>query len=506
MADPSLLLGLDAGNTVIKAVLFDSTGRQLAMSKRDGVSTTPAPGYVERDLNELWTNAAAVIAECLEKADASPGAIAAIGCAGHGNGLYLIDAAGEPVLAIQSLDSRAAALADELGANGNAGKLHALSLQAPWPSQTPTLLAWVRRYASTLYARTATAFYCKDYVTFRLTGRRVSDVSDMSGAGFLRLPDCSYDQDLLEAYDLADSRSKLPDLADPVDVVGHVTTEAAAATGLSEGTPVVAGLFDVIASALGSGAVDAGQASIIVGTWSINQVIATGIVRDPRIFMTSVFGKDRVMAIESSATSAANLEWYVGELVQRDGHHVDAFGMVNARAASVEPRADDPYYHPYLYGSRLGSDRRAGFYGIAGWHHEGHLLRALFEGVTFEHMRHIDVLRSAGLRFDSAILSGGGARSPIWRQMFADVLGIPIAAAQCSETGALGAAIAAGVGAGLFADLETGVRTMTGRAAELEANPDRAAHYAERYRTFRAITEAMKPLWQAMSIARGNAA
>lgn len=502
MADPALLLGLDAGNTVIKAVLFDSTGRQLAMSKRDGVSSTPAPGYVERDLNELWANAASVIRECLDTAKASPGDVAAIGCAGHGNGLYLIDAAGEPLLAIQSLDSRAAALAEELSADGNGAALQALCLQAPWPSQTPTLLAWVRRNAPDIYARTATAFYCKDFVTFRLTGRRVSDISDMSGAGFIRLPDGSYDDALLDGYGLHDARSKLPDLVDPTEIVGHVSAEAAAVTGLREGTPVVGGLFDVVASALGSGAVDVGQASIIVGTWSINQVIAQEVIRDPRIFMTSIFGKDRVMAIESSATSAANLEWYVRELVERGAHHDDPFGLVNARAAAISPKADDPYYHPYLYGSRLGAEMRAGFYGIAGWHHEGHLLRALFEGVTFEHKRHVDVLRSAGLRFDSAILSGGGARSPLWPQMFADALGIPIAVAQCSETGALGAAIAAGVGTGLFADLETGVQRMTRRGAAFSTDPGMGAHYAARYAAFGTIAQTMKPLWRSMSAAR----
>lgn len=504
MAERNLLLGLDAGNTVIKAVLFDASGNQLALSKRDGKSSTPAPGYVERDLNELWANAIAVIRECLDKAGVSPASVAAIGCAGHGNGLYLIDAAGEPLLGIQSLDSRAAQLAEDLGADGNGERLHALSLQAPWPSQTPTLLSWVRRFAPETYARAATAFCCKDFVTFRLTGRRVSDISDMSGAGFVRLPDCVYDDSLLAGYAIADAHPKLPDLVDPTEVVGRVTAEAAAATGLREGTPVVGGFFDVVASALGSGVVDRGQASIIVGTWSINQVVASEIARDQNIFMTSIYGPGRVMAIESSATSAANLEWYVRELIER-GHHLDdPFGIANERAASVTPTADDPYYHPYLFGSRLGAARRAGFYGIAGWHTEGHLLRALFEGIAFEHRRHIDVLRSAGIAFNSAILSGGGARSPIWPQMFADILGMPIAVASCAETGALGAAIGAGVGAGLFADLDCGVRAMARPGTSFVANPALSDHYAARYRTFGRIAEAMDPIWSEMAAARNT--
>jgi L-xylulokinase len=290
-----------------------------------------------------------------------------------------------------------------------------------------------------------------------------------------------------------------------VEIVGRVTAEAASATGLAEGTPVVGGLFDVVASALGSGAVDEGQASIIVGTWSINQVIARKAIPDASIFMTSIFGPERAMAIESSATSAANLEWYVRELVHRGSEGGDPFGAVNTRAAAVAPAVDDPYYHPYLYGSRLGAAMRAGFYGIAGWHGEGHLLRALFEGVTFEHKRHIDVLRRAGLRFDSAILSGGGARSLIWPQMFADVLGIPISLSACSETGALGAAIVAGVGIGLFADLEAGVRTMIRRGPTFSADPGMASHYAARYATFGELTEAMTPLWKDMAATRGKA-
>lgn len=494
-----LLLGLDAGNTVIKAVLFDSAGRQLAASERNGASSRPAPGHVERDMEELWANAAAVIRDCLDRAGVRPGAIAAVGCAGHGNGLYLLDRAGDPLLAIQSLDSRAAAHADGLRAGGNGARLHALCLQEPWPSQTPALLAWVRRDRADLYAAAGTAFLCKDYVTFRLTGRRTSDVSDMSGAGLLRFPDCRYDESLLAAYGLVDVCPLLPDLLWPTEIAGQVTAEAAAATGLAAGTPVVAGLFDVVANALGSGVVDAGQASIVAGTWSINQVVSREPVADRRVFMVSAFAEDRVVAIESSATSAANLEWYVRAFIDRDGTHPDPFGESNRLVAAVVPARDDPYFHPYLHGSRLSATMRAGFYGVAGWHGEAHMLRALFEGVAFEHRRHIDVLREAGVRFDSAALSGGGARSAIWPQMLADVLGIPVSLSACAEAGALGAAIAAGVGAGLFADLPEAVRAMTATRARFMPDPAMAAFYDERYRTYGMLTEAMKPVWARMA-------
>ncbi|NRB19757.1 MAG: carbohydrate kinase [Rhodobacteraceae bacterium] len=497
------LLGLDAGNTVIKAVLFDLHGRQVATSALDGQSETPEPGHVERSLPELWRNAVTVIRGCLDKAGIAAEQIAAIGCAGHGNGLYLLDKAGAPLLAVQSLDSRAADISAELAAGDNDRALHAICLQKPWPSQTPSLLAWVKRHQPEIYSQIGTVFLCKDFITFQLTGRRVSDLSDMSGCGLLRMPGLTYDDGLLARYGLADAKSMLPDLVRPDEVVGGISAQAAAETGLAVGTPVVGGLFDVVASALGSGAVENGQASIIAGTWSINQVLSESPVSDENVFMVAGFAADRFINIEASATSAANLEWYVRELVERDTHHDDPFGHCNALVASVTPAADDPFYHPYLYGSGQGADHRAGYYGVAGWHGESHLLRALFEGVAFEHKRHIDVLGQAGVRFDRAILSGGGSRSPIWPQMFADILGIPVTVAKAQETGALGAAIAAGIGAGLFADYHAAVGQMT--ASDRHYAPDTAMseHYRERYLTFTDLATAMAPIWARLNAARG---
>ncbi|WAJ27921.1 FGGY-family carbohydrate kinase [Antarcticirhabdus aurantiaca] len=504
MADrESFILGLDAGNTVIKAVLFDLSGRQIAMRAIDGQSHSPKPGHVERDLNELWRNARDAIRGCIDEAGIKPGAIAAVGCAGHGNGLYLIDGAGKPLLGIQSLDTRAAPTAARLSAQADA--LHAICLQKPWPAQTPTLLAWVKEYAPDTYRDAGTIMLCKDFVTFRLTGERVSDVSDMSGAGFVRMPGAEYDAELLGLYGLEDAAPKLPRLLDPADIAGRVSAEAAWETGLAEGTPVIAGYFDVVSSAMGAGVVRPGEASIIVGTWSINQTFSKEPVNDPEVFMAARFGPGRFVNIESSATSAANLEWYVRELVERGHHHDDPFGHCNERVGTVAPAPDDPIFHPFLYGSRLGADHRAGFYGVAGWHTEGHLLRALFEGVMFEHRRHIDVLRRSGLTIDTAVLSGGGSRSPHWPQIFADGLGLPITVPEARETGALGAAIGASLAAGLFPDYEAGVSAMTRARAVYTPDPAMKAHYDRRYRAFLALSEALSSFWSEQAVG-GHAA
>lgn len=492
------LLGLDAGNTVIKAVLFDQRGRQIAAHGIDGATHKPAPGMVERSVPELWENARAAIAGCIAAAGIDPRDIVAIGTAGHGNGLYLLERDGTPLIGIQSLDSRGAALAAELD-QAAGPEIHPISLQRPWPSQTPVLLAWLKRHRPDLYARAGTLLFAKDVLTWNLTGERVCEISDMSGAGLLRLPEASYDTDLLDLYGLGEATALLPPLHEPTSVVGHVTGEAAAATGLAAGTPVVAGYFDVIASALGSGAAGPGAASIVVGSWSINQVLSGAPVRDERVFMVAVCGRDLYANMDNSATSAANLEWYVRQLVERGGHRSDPFGHVNAAVTSVEPARDDPLFHPFLYGGRLGAHQRGGFYGLAGWHSEGHLLRALFEGVMFEHRRHVEVLAEAGVTFSTAALSGGGVRSSLWPQMFADGLGVPVTIAEAQETGALGAAIAAAVGVGLHPDEASAVGTMTRVARRFDPDPAMRAHYDRRYAVWTRLMQAMDPVWRELA-------
>ena len=503
MAEGRYLLGLDAGNTVVKAVLFDLDGTVLASAGRHGETSKPSPGHVERDLDELWGNAAEVIRSCLDTSGIEAGEILAVGCAGHGNGLYLLNWEDAPLLGIQSLDTRATELAEELAAAAG-GRIHAASLQKPWPAQTATLLAWIRRNRPELYRQAGTVFLCKDFLTFRLTGRKVSEISDMSGAGLVRMPECAPDGVLLSEFGLEGAAALVPEIVQPTDVVGSVTRMAAEATGLAEGTAVVAGLFDVVASALGSGAEAPGEASVIAGSWSINQAISEVPLQNPEIFMVTAFAPDRFMGLEASATSAVNLEWYVQEMLERAGVTGNLYEYCNARIASLDPAPDDPIYLPYLYGSRDGGNRRAAFLGVAGWHSDAHLLRAIYEGVAFEHRRHVEVLTASGIQFDSAFLSGGGTRSPLWTQMFSDVLDIPVTVSACSETGALGAAIAAGVGAGVFGDLGAGVQAMTRPDRRHVPDAARRAHYQGRFGLYRSALTALAPLWDRFRAGHDN--
>jgi L-xylulokinase len=491
------LLGLDAGNTVIKAVIFDREGNEIAMASEEGHSRMPCPGHVERGLDELWTNAWQVIRSCIEQAKIKPEEIVAIGCAGHGNGLYALDLSGRPLLGIQSLDTRASGLVDEWREQRVGDKTYPIAQQRPWPSQTPTLLAWLKRHQPETFANIGTVFLCKDFIVNRLTGNRTAEVSDMAGCGLLDVAARHYDRQLMEAYGLGESLGLLPHLIESSDIAGHVTEEAALQTGLAIGTPVVGGLFDVVASAIGSGVTRTGAASIIAGTWSVNQLIIDRPQLDGPVFMSSTFDRDRYMAIESSATSAANLEWLVRELFPDVQPGIRSpFDLCGDLVAAIEPASDDPLYHPFLYGAQQDGNARAGFYGVAGWHSKGHLVRAVFEGVAFGHRQHIETMRAAGAGFNEAVLSGGGSRSLIWPQIFADILGLPVSVARSRETGALGAAIAAGTGAGIFSDFGAGAASMVRLDRHYHPNLALAGHYARRYALYRDIAEAMAPLWR----------
>ncbi|WP_158782170.1 FGGY-family carbohydrate kinase [Pantoea sp. BAV 3049] len=488
----SQLLGIDAGNTMIKAVLFDLDGSVRAVASCAGETHQPQPGYAERPVTEVWQGVTTAIKACL--AQFPDAQVIAVGAAGHGNGLYALDRQQRPLIGIQSVDSRALELVHELEQSGRATAIYSRSLQKVWASSTPVLLSWLKRHDPQRYQRIGHVLCAKDVIAHFLSGEVSADYSDAAGAGLIGHSVRGYSDALLALYDLQDARPLLPSLHESSEVAGYVTPQAARLTGLPAGIPVVAGIFDVVASAVGSGVVSVGEASIVAGTWSINQVVVASPDYLRPVFMNSLIERDRYMAIEASATSATNLDWFVREFA--DGRSGTGAEQSSDLVAHVVPQTHLPLYHPYLYSGRKEEPAKAGFYGLSGWHTRADMLFALFEGVTFAHRAHIDRLRAAGLPFAAATLSGGAARSCIWPQMFADVLGIPIQITECKETGALGAAICAGVGVGIWPNLAAGVaQAVKLNPHRLLPDPQRQAFHQPRYRLFKKLEQAMDTLW-----------
>ncbi len=499
---PDYLLGIDNGGTVAKAGLFDLEGRELAVAGRKTPMNSPAPGQTERDAEALWQATAEAVREVIERAGVDPGHIACVATAGHGNGLYLVDAAGQAVRpGIVSTDTRAAEYVARWNAQGIADAVRPKTMQSLWPGQPNALLAWLQDHEPEVLDRAAWALMCKDFIRAKLTGEFHFELTDASGTSLVDVAAGGYDSELLAAYGIAEQARLLPPLRRSEEVCGRVTEEAARQTGLRAGTPVAGGLFDVDACGLAAGIVDDRQLQIIAGTWSVNQYVSRTPVVDPGVFMTCRYCvPDYFLIMEASATSASNLEWLVSNLLGPEAAALEArgasiFDVCNREVAAVEPGATNIVFLPFLFGSNADPAAKACLLGLAGWHTRGHLLRAVYEGVVMSHRWHVDRLLQFRQRPEAIRLAGGAARSPQWCQVFADVFQTPVEIPAGTELGALGSAILAGVAAGCFADYASAVQAMVRIVDTRPPRPEYAAVYETKYARYKEALAALAPLW-----------
>ena len=502
---PDYLLGIDNGGTVSKVVLLDLEGREVAAASRKGEALYPRPRWVERDMHGIWRTTAEAIREVLATSGIRPQDVVAVGGTGHGNGLYAVDHAGNPLrYGILAIDSRAHALTERFAADGTAARSWKHVAQQIWPGLTVVLLRWIKDNEPDVYARLGSALLIKDYVKFRLTGVLASDVTELSGTGLLDLWQRAYSPELLDLFGLADAAPKLP-LLHPIDaIIGRVTAEAAAETGLPEGVPVSAGIFDISANALAAGVLEIGQMCISAGTWSINEVVTPTPVDNPTLFQNTLYLPDRCLLLEGSPTSASNLEWFVSQFyadtkAEADARGESVFELCNAEVAALMPEGTSILFHPFLFGSNLQAGARAGFYGVAGWHTRAHMLRAVYEGVAYSHLTHVERLRAAGLALGTARLTGGGSRSAVWAQMFADVLQLPIEVTRGQEMGARGAALAGGVGAGFYPYFHDGAGRRVVVVRVYAPYPTVRDYYQSRYAEYRFLADALGEAWSRLS-------
>ena len=491
------LLGVDNGGTVTKAAVYDASGNELAVAGVKCELVFPSPGHAEKDIGGLWAANVRVIGEALQKAGIDAGQIAGVAVTGHGNGMYLVDAHGRPAWnGINSADTRASDYVRKWYADGTAERLLPRICQSIWPAQPVALLAWFRDRQPEVLARTRWVFMCKDYIRYRLTGEAFAELTDYSGTSLLDVRRLDYDRDLLEAFGIAGCRDKLPPLRRPEEICGRVTRAAAAETGLREGTPVAGGLFDISACAIASGIVDPAQLCLVAGSWSINQYISAAPVEDKDLFMTSVYCLPGYwLILEGSAASASNLDWVVAELLDRAGGR-SGYDVCGDLVAAVPAEGSDIVFLPFLYGSNVGPQASSCFLGLRGWHHRDHLLRAVFEGVTFSHKTHVDRLLAYRDAPRAARLAGGAARSAVWVQMFADVLGVPIELTASEELGAMGAAICAGTAVGLFSSYPEAVARMVRVARTVEPRPAFTELYARKYARYQRYVKALANAWE----------
>ncbi len=494
------LLGIDNGLTVTKAVIFDESGNPLATARRRLPQSMPKPRHVERDLTGLWRATAEAISEALSRSGRPASDIAAIAATAHGDGVYLLDRDRKPLgPGILSLDSRAGEIADQWLGTPVVRDALALTGQLPHASAPSAVLAWIKAHEPERFAAIGHILAPKDWLRFCLTGTIGTDRTEAS-TSFTDVRGQDYSVQALQIFGLEALIGALPPVSGSAEIVGHVSPEAASMTGLKEGTPVVAGLHDVTASALGIGGHKEGVAALVAGTYSINEVVSTRPAVDARWFCRNAIkpGEWNNMAI--SPASAANYDWFLDRLCKADQARAEegAQSIHQLLGPEIEKALERPssvFFHPYLYGSPFGATPSAGFLGLKGWHDRGDMLRAVLEGIAFNHRIHVDALRE-GFAIDAARLTGGISRNPVFAQLFADVLGMPVTVTETEEAAAWGAALCAGAGIGLFASPQDDPRDLPAIERTYLPDPERSARQEARYRLFRDMVEALTPVWQ----------
>ncbi|TGQ37306.1 FGGY-family carbohydrate kinase [Mesorhizobium sp. M00.F.Ca.ET.216.01.1.1] len=493
------LLGIDNGLTVTKAVIFDADGSQLSVARRRVPQLMPHARWVERDMAGLWQATADAVREAIAGCGRPAGDIKAVAATAHGDGLYLLDANRRPLgPGILSLDSRASAIVERWSQDRVFDEALALTGQAPQVSAPATLLAWLKENDPDCYGRIAHVLSCKDWLRFCLTGTIGTDRTEAS-TSFTDFRTQTYAPEAMRIFGLDDLFDLLPPVAHSADIVGHVTAEAAEMTGLDKGTPVACGLHDVTASALGMGGHEEGTLSIIAGTYSINEVVSLEPRVDRRWLCRNAIDPSRWNSMAISPASTANYDWFLDTFCRSEQDETDASGgsIHQLLADEIDAALKKPstiLFHPYLFGSPYGSVASGSFVGLHGWHNRGDMLKAVLEGIVFNHRTHVEALRGR-FAVREIRLTGGGSRNPAFVQMFADALNAPVIVTSTDEAAAFGAALCAGTAVGLFSTPQQGARQVGRTARQYQPVPAASAVSNERFSLYCRIAEALRPQW-----------
>jgi xylulokinase len=489
---PTYLIGIDVSTTATKALLIDASGEVVSAASTPYAFETPRPLWAEQDASLFWEGTVNSLCTLLQQTGVPAGQIAAVGLTGQMHGLTLLDAEGAPLRpTILWNDGRTAAECDEI--RSVLGREHLIEIcgnDALTGFTAPKFL-WVRKNEPQIYARARHALLPKDYVRYKLTGGFATDCADGAGTILFDLKTRTWSAEILDALQIP--REWLPQVCEGPQVTGTITAQAAALTGLLEGTPVAAGGGDQAAQAVGVGAVRPGIAALTLGTSGVVFATTPQAFIEPQgrlhAFCHAVPGRWHLMGVMLSA--AGSLRWYRDTLAP--GQDFDA---LLAPAADIPAGCEGLLFLPYLTGERTPHPdplARGAFVGLTLRHTQAHLTRAVLEGVAFGLRDSFELMRSAGLTsIEQVRISGGGAKSPLWRQILANVLGAELVTVNTSEGAAYGAALLAGVGAGVWPDVDAacaaGVR-VTGSTCPQPGGPE---GYAQPYGLYRQLYPALE--------------
>ena len=485
------LMGLDISTTGAKALIIDAGGAVKAVANSPQPISQPQPLWSEQNPADWWAGMRRSIQLALAEAGLDGGDISAIGLTGQMHGLVLLDSQGEVLRpSILWNDQRTQAQCDYMTERLGEARLIELTGNPAVTGFTAPKVLWVRDNESDIYARAAQILLPKDYIRYKLTDAYATDLAGAAGTSLLNVAQRAWSDEVLHALDIP--RDWLPPVHEGTEVTSIISAAGAAATGLRAGTPVVGGGGDQAAGAIGMGCVSPATIGVTVGTSGVVFAPLAQYAYEPQgrlhAFCHAVPGAWHLMGVMLSA--AGSLQWY------RDSLAADMdFADLLDEAATVPAGSEGLFFLPYLTGERTPHPdplARGAFVGLTSRHSRGHLTRAVLEGVAFGLKDSFTLIAQAGLP-DSyeARISGGGAKSPVWQQIIADVLDAPLVNINTTEGGAFGAAVLASVAAGVYADVETACAALIQTGETVAVGAD-AAVYAERYEIYQSLYPALQ--------------
>ena len=493
------LLGIDVGTGGTRAIVVDATGRIIGSATDEHVPfASPQIGWAEQDPRDWWRATCGAVRAALAAAALRGGDITAVGFSGQMHGSVLLDDTGEVIRPAliwcdQRTDAECRAITEQVGA----ARLIELTSNPALTGFTLPKLLWVRRHEPKAWARVAAVLLPKDYVRYRLTGDRATDVADASGTLLFDVAGRQWSGDMLDAMEI--DAAVLPRAYESPEVTGSVSAEGATATGLREGTPVVAGGGDQAAGAVGMGIVRPGGVSATIGTSGVVFAATDRPALDPagrvHTFCHAVPGRWHIMGVTQGA--GLSLRWFRDQFGAGTGNDRDPYDRMTEEAALVSAGADGVLWAPYLMGERtphLDPHARAALVGLAASHTRAHVLRAVLEGVTFSLKDSFSIFEEMQVPVSGVRLGGGGARSALWRQIQADVYGYPVEIVEAEEGAAYGAALLAGVGGGVWRTVEGACDAVVRVAARVMPDPAAAAVMTRQYQEYRKVYPALRGL------------
>lgn len=485
------LLGIDIGTSGTKTVLFDEKGNTIASATSEYPMYQPHAGWAEQDPEDWWRASAETVRGVISKNGVAASDIKGIGLSGQMHGAVLLDKDNNILRkAIIWCDQRSTAECEHITSLIGRERLVQITANPALTGFTASKIMWVKNNEPQIFDRVKKILLPKDYIRFRLTGEYATEVSDASGMQLMDVPKRQWSLEVLEKLGIR--REMLGDLYESQEVSGRVNRAAAELTGLAEGTPVVGGAGDQAAGAVGNGIVRPGVISSTIGTSGVVFAFSKDVSIDPKgrvhTFCHAVPGTWHIMGVTQGA--GLSLKWFrdnfcIEEKRTAELMEIDPYILMDKEAEKVAACCNGLLYLPYMMGERtphLDPHARGVFFGLSARHEKQDMLRAIMEGVVYSLKDCMEVIRELKVEVNEVRASGGGGKSPLWRQMQADVFGTPIAAINSAEGPALGVALLAGVGTGVYGSVaeacEATIEVKSVQNANMELNARYMKHYA----------------------------